>query len=702
MESLDRRIRVRPGRVALADYDFQKPSFNLQVAVQQGPPGEVYDYPGGYVSREQGERQARLRLEEHEAHAVIIEGETYCRGLVPGYRFELKGHYREDVNQSYTVVSVEHEARNSGWESGPEAHFEYSNRIQAVPHGTVYRPERTTPKPRIQGVQTAVVVGPTGEEIWVDKYGRVKVQFHWDREGQRDDRSSCWVRVAQSWSGRRRGLAAWPRVGQEVVLEFEEGDPDRPLVIGQMYNADQMPAWDLPANKTVTGVRSRSSPGGATDNYNEIRFDDRKGAEELGITAERDKTELVKHTTSETVGCDRLLTVKRDRLEAVQHDDHETVSGERRTQIDGNWTIKVGGERHEKVGTLYALEGGQEIHIKSGQKLVIESGEQISIVGPGGYVVLDSSGVTISGNLVRVNSSGPAPALGSAVQIRSPRLPGSQEAEKPPEKPAQAPGVPGPHLALPPKGLAAALAGRKKKRPLPIPAIHTAPAVLDTLARIAAPKLQQIKSWWQGLEGDKDRALLEGKAAIKQVWGAAKSLESTVGVQHVWVDKQGSLAKWGNHVQLGAYGFSAESGITKTKDGVSADLIKADAHFAVAQAEGSLEGKHGELEGSVKVLSAEADANVGAEFTSQAKELHAAAGASVDLVKAEASGKLRIHIPFTTHEIILGGGAEAGIGASAEGKASAGWTAEDGFQLGSELKLGFGPSLGLNFNIGFK
>jgi type VI secretion system secreted protein VgrG len=705
---LERRELVHAGRVTLRDYDFKKPSFNLEAKVEKPCVGERYDYPGLYATRDEGERCARLRLEEEEARSVLVQGGTLCRGLTPGYRFDLKGHYRPDFNQPYTVVRVEHEGRNAGWESGSKASFHYENRVNAIPHSVVYRPQRVTPKPVIQGAQTAVVVGSPGSEIWVDKYGRVKVQFRWDREGQHDDRSSCWVRVAQGWAGKGWGMAEWPRVGQEVIVDFLEGDPDRPIVVGRVYNAELMPPYELPANQTVAGVRTRSSPGGGASNYSEIRFEDKKGAEELGIHAERDKSEEVERDSREWVGNDRTLTVKHDRVEQVDGGDHETVGGERRTRIGSEWSIELGTDHQEKVGTLYALDAGQEIHVKAGQKVVIEAGAQVTIKGPGGFVSIDASGVTIRGTLVRINSSGPGPGAGSGVDVKSPRVSqpatSSGRTESPTPKPLQT----GRPAAV---GLAAVLAARRRswKQPPVCAPGSTQPGVVSTLRRASQAVMQQARALWDQRDKLHDKledGLLEIRGGVDKEHDE-KQFEKSLQVSHTWLDKEGAVKKWGddkNNIQLLSYGAHVSSGVKVTKDGASVDVIKAEAHLTGAEANGEKEMLGGavDLKGSVKVMDLEGEADVGATFDKDAKEIHAKAGASIDLVKAEGSGELRIPIPFTGHFLTFGGTAEAGIGAAAEAQVGGGWTKDQGFSWGGSAKLGFGPSAGLSFKIGFK
>src|SRR6185436_13370078 len=248
---------------------------------------------------DEGERYARLQLEADEARERLVRGVGTCRTFQSGYRFDLKDHYRKDANQPYMLLELRHSGRAGDYRSWESAPFDYQNDFLAIPYSVPYRPLRVTPKPRIWGTQTALVVGKSGEEIWTDKDGRVKLQFYWDRLGKKDENSSCWVRVSSLWAGKNWGAIHIPRLGQEVVVGFLEGDPDFPVVIGRLYNSEQVPPYGLPGNQTQSGIKSRSSKGGGTDNFNEIRFEDKKGGEELYIHAEKDKRVMVEHDRTE-------------------------------------------------------------------------------------------------------------------------------------------------------------------------------------------------------------------------------------------------------------------------------------------------------------------------------------------------------------------------------------------------------------------
>ena len=232
--SVRRSKYVRVGKVTENDYDFTKPKSSIDANLDSSRKGEFYEYPGKYTVRDDGSRYARVRLEEQEVKLLMLNAETNCRALRAGFQFTLSGYYRDDANQAYSLLAVRHKAANNTYISSERQDaFDYRNTIEAIPQGTAYHPPRNARRPFIQGSQTAVVVGKSGEEIWVDQYGRVKVQFFWDRAGNMDENSSCWIRVAQLWAGKGWGAIFTPRIGQEVIVDFLEGDPDRPIITGR-------------------------------------------------------------------------------------------------------------------------------------------------------------------------------------------------------------------------------------------------------------------------------------------------------------------------------------------------------------------------------------------------------------------------------------------------------------------------------------
>jgi len=349
--------QVRTGKTVLTSYDFERPSTSLEVDASLTRPhdqaaGECFDFQGDYIQSGDGTQYAEDWLDEFQCRYHRLQGEGNAMALEAGRTFTLAKHPREDQNAEYLLTQVRIQAHVAVFDAGGSG-SEFKVSFDAIPSEQQFRPPRLTPKPFVQGPQTAVVVGPSGEEIFTDKYGRVKVQFHWDRYGQKDDKSSCWVRVSQPWAGQNFGFMHIPRIGQEVVVDFLEGDPDQPLITGRIYNAQQMPPWDLPANATQSGVLSRSSKGGAYGNANALRFEDKKGSEQVWLHAEKnqdievenDETHWVGHDRTKTIDHDEKVHVKHDRTEVVDNDETITVHHDRIERVDNDETISIGRDR---------------------------------------------------------------------------------------------------------------------------------------------------------------------------------------------------------------------------------------------------------------------------------------------------------------------------------------------------------------------
>ena len=383
----DHQYEFLSGRWSQTDYNFEMPSTNLQtssptlVPVPDMTKYEVYDYPGEYLKRDDGETLTQLRMEEEETAHDVVNAAGNCRSFSPGGKFTLTRHECPEEKKGYVITSITHSASDTTYAAADDAGEHYHNQFTCIPAEVVFRPARTTPKPVIQGPQTAVVVGPSGEEIYTDRYGRVKIQFHWDRKGGNDENSSCWVRVSYPWAGQGWGGIAIPRIGQEVIVEFLEGDPDRPIITGRVYNAEQMPPYDLPANKTQSGVKSRSSKGGGGANCNEIRFEDKTGAEQLLIHAEKDQTIEVENDESHWVGHDRSKTVdndetshiKHNRTETVDNDESITIGNNRSESVGVDESISIGNNRTESVGV------DENISIGSNRTESVGANESISV-----------------------------------------------------------------------------------------------------------------------------------------------------------------------------------------------------------------------------------------------------------------------------------------------------------------------------------
>jgi type VI secretion system secreted protein VgrG len=358
---------VHIGTVTLTDYDYLQPSLSLQQTVSGEGREEAYDYPGMYASPSDGDRYALVRLQEQEAVARVLTGAGTMRSFESGAKFKLVGHYRRDLNASYLITEVRHSGHAGAYRAWEDRQPHYENSFSAIPLGTPYRPPRRTPKPTVHGSQTAVVVGPAGEEIWVDKHARVKVQFHWDREGRKDENSSCWVRVSSSWAGKGWGWIQIPRIGQEVIVDFLEGDADRPIITGRVYNAEQVLPYELPANQTQSGVKSRSSKAGGTDNFNEIRLEDRKGSEQIYIHAEKDRKVIVENNNTEDVGHNETISIGNDRGEKVGN--NEAIS------IGNNQSINVGTNQSLTVGSNQTISAGNNQSTSVGKNRSVDVAE---------------------------------------------------------------------------------------------------------------------------------------------------------------------------------------------------------------------------------------------------------------------------------------------------------------------------------------
>ena len=392
---------------ALRDHDFEKPRATLEVkragggGRSQSPELEIYDYPGGYVQTGEGERYARTRLEESLARQERGEGSGNARGIATGQVFKLREHPRKDQNREYLVVSASYDLADSEQESGTATHEEvFRCNFAAQDSRTPFRPPHWTHRPLVQGPQTARVVGKAGEEIWTDKYGRVKVEFHWDRASPGNEQSSCWVRVAQAWSGGAWGAMHIPRIGQEVVVNFLEGDPDRPLITGHLYEADHMPPYALPANQTRSGFKSRSTKGGGPDNANEIRFEDKKGEEQLYLQAEKNYDLLVKNDATNTVGHDEKHDVKNDETHTVGHDLRLSVGNDETIDVKKNRTETVGGNESITIsGTrTTSVTKDESLSVQGGQSLQVAKDASASIQGSQALQVAKDATLSVSQN----------------------------------------------------------------------------------------------------------------------------------------------------------------------------------------------------------------------------------------------------------------------------------------------------------------
>ena len=500
--SWEKSQEIRTGKFTLWDHNFEMPDKHLDAEkeiaaavtvgtvshnLQVGPTAQLenYTYPGGYadwfdgIDRSGGEqasdlekvfeqnvRLVGLRAQRESSAALRIIGTSDCANLTSGLKFAIEEHF--DADGEYVLTSVRHEIDvGGGFVSGDRSEIAYSNKFQCLPAALAFRPERTTARPAVWGTQTAIVVGPAGKELFTDKYGRVKVQFHWDRDGKNDADSSCWIRVATTWAGKGWGVIHIPRIGHEVVVDFLEGDPDRPIIIGSVYNADHMPPGKLPDDAMISGLTSRSTPNAGPANFNGMRANDTKDKEHLTIQAEFDQTSLVKHDEDHTVGNDRTVHVTNNHAETVDVDQAVTigsnqkvdvgadqtetvganrsitiatndtlkVAGAGKTGIDGTWTFdatgnakhtfgaayeeSVGADRTTTVGGADKLTVSGALTIDATGKIIISSFAGIEIHCRSSSIKITPDGIEISGSKVDVTGSGPVTVKGAVVKVNS-------------------------------------------------------------------------------------------------------------------------------------------------------------------------------------------------------------------------------------------------------------------------------------------
>jgi type VI secretion system secreted protein VgrG len=438
------RTHLQPCSYALNDFNFKKTKTEMLVrAIADRKAAsvefEIYDYPGEYTEPDDGNKYVRKRIEELQAQYEVVSALSDARGICTGCTFELTYHPREDQNKKYLITSANYNIDAGEFYSGGEgvSGCTYSCSFAAIDATQPFRSPRITPKPSIPGPQTAMVVGPSGEEIWTDKYGRVKVQFHWDREGTADENSSCWIRVAQVWAGKNWGTMYIPRIGQEVIIEFLEGDPDQPIITGRVYNDQAMPPYELPSEKTKSTLKSNSSKGGG--GFNEIRFEDKKGSEQLFIQAEKDEDIVVKNNKTEKVGNNETINIGNDRTETVGNNETLTVVKNRTRNVGENETITVTMTRTHTVGineaitigaaqevTVGAMRAvtvgasqsvniganlseniGKNMSVKVGKNLLIDAGDQVTIKTGKASILMKKDGtIIISGKDITIKGSG--------------------------------------------------------------------------------------------------------------------------------------------------------------------------------------------------------------------------------------------------------------------------------------------------------
>jgi type VI secretion system secreted protein VgrG len=430
---------LRTAKYTLWDHSFQQPTQNLEAktnitdSIQVGSVShklkdsvngslERYDFPGAYAVRFDGinpsggvqsdrlqkilddkDRTVKLRMQAAAVETLKIEGTSACANFVPGHKFSLDRHF--DADGDYVLVSVVHDGSIiDSYTSGAEDQgFSYTNTFTCIPFQLPYRPTYKTPRPFVHGVQNALVTGPAGEEIFTDKYGRVKVQFYWDRQGKKDANSSCWLRVGSTWAGKQWGFIQIPRIGQEVLVAFVEGNPDEPVIVGSVWNPETMPTYALPGNKTRSGVQTRSSLGGGAANYNEIRFEDKKGSEELYVHAEKDQNNVVEHDETTQVG--------HDRTENVGHDEKITIGNNRTEQVGVNENITIGSNRTEQVGA------NETITVNGNRTRTVNQNETVTVALNRAHTVGINEAITVGAAQAITVGAAQAITVGAAQAI---------------------------------------------------------------------------------------------------------------------------------------------------------------------------------------------------------------------------------------------------------------------------------------------
>jgi type VI secretion system secreted protein VgrG len=417
--------RALPVAWAHKDFDFTKPRADLKsqskIGRTHGQAGlEVFAWPGGYQEKADGTAIARTRIEEVQTPWEIASGKTTAVTMAAGRLFKLSGYARSDQNREHLVIAAEYDVKmetDTAAAAGTDvlnskAGVFFDCRFEAISSQRPFRTACTTPKPAVKGPQTALVVGKNGEEIWTDQYGRVKVQFHWDRLGQNDENSSCWLRVAQVWAGKEWGGIHIPRIGQEVIVDFLEGDPDQPIITGRVYNAEQKVPYALPANMTQSGLKTRSSKAGDAATFNELRFEDKKGEEQVYFHAEKNFDRVVENNDTLKVGFDKkdkgnqTVEIYNDRTATLEKgtDKLQVKEGNRIALIDkGNDELKI------SQGNLTITINGGKGTIEACQELLLKVGESTIKITP--------SGIELNSVNVKANANGQFEAKATMAKI---------------------------------------------------------------------------------------------------------------------------------------------------------------------------------------------------------------------------------------------------------------------------------------------
>ncbi|QEF98452.1 Phage-related baseplate assembly protein [Stieleria maiorica] len=449
LTSWERKFEFVPGKWAQRDYNFKTPSDDLGtdtgtvVDLPEISNYEMYDYPGEYGDKTVGGDETRLRIEAEETRHDIVAATSLCKTFQAGGRFTVDQHRDSDEEGAEVVITaIQHSASEPmGYETGEDAGLAYRNSITCLPSSRVFRTRRSTAKPIISGVQTAIVTGPPGEEIYPDEFGRVKCQFHWDRYGEKDDKSSCWIRVSQVHAGSGFGGISIPRIDEEVVVSFLEGDPDRPLVTGRVYHAQNMPPYGLPDSKNISGIKSNSTKGGG--GYNEYVMDDTKGNELIREHGQFDKDSTIENDLREhvlnnrtrdvsvdeavsigsnqeiNVGADRTVNVGANQDVSIGANSTLSVSSNRDVTVGGNRTLNVTGSQEDNTGSSRSTTVASSDTLDVGTTLEINAGTMIKLSVGGSVVEISNSGIKISGPMVDIAGAGTVNIVGGVVKVNS-------------------------------------------------------------------------------------------------------------------------------------------------------------------------------------------------------------------------------------------------------------------------------------------
>ncbi|MEB2503566.1 type VI secretion system Vgr family protein [Burkholderia anthinoferrum] len=413
---------LRPGRVVVDDFDFTRPRAQLVTSNHQPREtnwgeGELFEWPGDYTDSKHGDLISRVRMEERRAPGTRAFGKGNVRGLACGQTFTLTKHKHEEANREYLIIEAALMLTEIADESGSGYRYECNNELIVQPTSEVFRMPRETPKPTTSGPQSAIVVGPPGHEVWTDEFGRVKVRFLWDRYARNDATDSCWVRVSQAWAGVNFGGIYIPRIGQEVIVGFMNGDPDRPLILGSLYNTVTPPPWDLPGEATKSGFKSKTITGGR-ENYSGIRFEDKKGAEEFHMQAERDMNRLTKRNESLTVGASLSVGVALTHTRAVGGMFTSIVGGAASYAVGGAESTMIGGACALNVGGAYAIAVGGAMSTSVGGAYALNVGGALSIVCGASAINMTADGtIKLVGTKIRIVGSNEVVVQGSPLQL---------------------------------------------------------------------------------------------------------------------------------------------------------------------------------------------------------------------------------------------------------------------------------------------